>query len=301
MRRNAISYVSLFLSFAFLLCPAGCSTTHTAALDGARTSVAQAKANTLVTANAPVTLHEAEQSLERAEKADNEQEQRHYAYIAQRQSEQAVHEANQKAAQQGIARSAQEQQQVLLQSREQQARMAEQRAMTAEQRAQMAQQQQAMAAGQAQIYQQQAQAARERAQLATQQSAQLQSQLSELQARRTNQGNVQLTLTDVMFTTNQAVLQPGAVASLNKLADILKQNPNEKVYIEGHTDSTGTAAYNQQLSQARAEAVRQALVQAGVGPDRIIARGLGEGFPVASNDTQAGRQLNRRVDIVVTG
>ncbi len=301
MKRNAIFYASMLLSFAFLLCLAGCSTPRTAALSNARTSVAQARANTLVTANAPVTLHEAEQSLEKAENADNEQEQRHYAYLAQRQSEQAVYEANQKAAQQGIARTAQERQQALLQSREQQAQMAQQRAMTAEQRAQMAQQQQVIAAGQAQAYQREAMAAREREQLAAQQSAQLQSQLSELQARQTNRGNVQLTLTDVMFATNQAVLQPGAVTSLNKLAEILRQNPNEKVYIEGHTDNRGATAYNQQLSQARADAVRQALIQAGISADRIIARGMGETFPVASNDTQAGRQLNRRVDIVVTG
>ncbi len=287
MRRKAIFYASMLLSFAFLLCLAACSTPRTAALVNARTSVAQARANTLVATNAPVTLRDAEQSLEKAENADNEREQRHYAYLAQRQSEQAVYEANQKASQQGIARAGQQRQQVLLQSREQQAAQARMQAQAAEQHAQMAEQR--------------AITAERQAQLATQQSGQLQSQLSELQARQTNQGNVQLTLSDVMFATDQTILQPGAVASLNKLANILKQNPNEKVYIEGHTDNTGTAAYNRQLSQARADAVRDALVQAGISPDRVVAHGMGEGFPVANNDTQAGRQLNRRVDITVTG
>jgi outer membrane protein OmpA-like peptidoglycan-associated protein len=270
----------MLLSLACLLWPAGCSTPHTAALDNARISIAQARANTLVTTNAPVALREAEQSLQKAENADNEQQQRHYAYLAQRQSEEAVYKANQKAAQQGIAGAVQERQQVLLQSREQQAAQARMQALAAEQRAMTAER---------------------RARLATQQSGQLQSQLSELQARRTSRGNVQMTLSDVMFATNEAVLQPGAVASLNKLADILKQNPNEKVYIEGHTDNTGSAAYNRQLSQARADAVRDALVQAGISPARIVAHGMGESFPVASNDNRTGRQLNRRVDIIVTG
>jgi outer membrane protein OmpA-like peptidoglycan-associated protein len=270
----------MLLLCACLLCPAGCSTPRTAALDNARASVAVARTNTLVTTHAPVTLREAEQSLDKAENAGNEAEQRHYAYLAQRQSEQAIYKANQKAAQQGIATAVQERQQVLIQSREQQAAQARMQAQTAEQRAITAEQ---------------------RARLAAQQSAQLRSQLSELQARQTSRGNVQLTLSDVMFETGQATLQAGAVASLNKLADILKQNPNEKVYVEGHTDNRGTAVYNQQLSQARADAVRSALVQAGIPTDRIIARGMGESFPVASNDTQAGRQLNRRVDVIVTG
>jgi len=302
MRRQAVLNVTMVISFAVVLGVAGCATyTDTTALDNARVAVAQAKANPLITTNAPVTLHEAEQSLQRAEDVDDEREQRHYAYLAQRQTEQATYEARQKASQQGITRAGQERQQVLLQRKEQeaaaakmQAQSAEQRAQVAQQQAQTAQEQQEIAKGQVQAYQQQAQ-------LARQQASQLQSQLTELQARQTNQGNVMLTLSDVMFATDQATIQPGAMMSLNKLADILKQNPSEKVFIEGHTDNSGTATYNQQLSRARANAVRQALIERGVSPDRIDARGLGEGFPVAGNDSQAGRQMNRRVDIIVTG
>ena len=169
---------------------------------------------------------------------------------------------------------------MLIEAREKEAARARAEVQTAEERARMA---------------------REQAQMARQQSEQLESQLSDLKARQTNRGNVMLTMSDVMFETNQASLRPGAMLSLDKLADILKQNPGEKVYIEGHTDNTGNAAYNQQLSTSRANAVRDALVARGIGPDRIIARGLGESFPVASNATPAGRQLNRRVDIVVSG
>jgi outer membrane protein OmpA-like peptidoglycan-associated protein len=147
----------------------------------------------------------------------------------------------------------------------------------------------------------QAQAARQQAQLEQQQTQQLKKQLSELKAQQTNRGNVMLTVPDVMFATNQATLAPGAMLAIDKPGDILKQNPNEKVYIEGHTDNTGSAQYNQQLSTARANAVREALIQQGVSPDRITAQGLGESFPVATNETQAGRQMNRRVDIVITG
>lgn len=277
-------HIATAFCLALMLSFTGCGTTRTAvrtpAIDSARSTYYQAKSNPVVVSNAPVTLHEAAQSLEKAERAENEEQQRHYAYLAQKQTEQAVFEANQKAAEQNIAELGQERQQVQLRAREQEATRARE---------------------QAQLAQQQAQTAEQQAALARQQAIQLETELSELKARQTREGNVMLTLTDIMFAVNQAVLNPGAMLSLDKLANILQQNPNEKIYIEGHTDSTGTAAYNQQLSTARANAVRQALMERGVSADRIIARGLGESFPVASNQTQAGRQLNRRVDIIVTG
>ncbi len=278
----------------------GCAT-HTAALDRARATYDQVNTDPTVQANAPTTLDEARQDLDKAEKADHKSEQEHYAYLAEKKSEQARYEANQKTAEQNITRLGQERDQVLLERRERdaaqartQAQLAEQQADQAEQRARIAQQEQARAQGQAQVAEQQAQ-------LQRQQSDQLEKQLSDLKAQQTNQGNVMLTMPDVMFATNQATLTPGAMLSIDKLADILKQNPNETVYIEGHTDNTGSAEYNRRLSAERADAVRDALIQRGVSADRIMAQGFGESFPVTSNDTQAGRQMNRRVDIVITG
>ena len=88
--------------------------------------------------------------------------------------------------------------------------------------------------------------------------------------------------------------------NVQKLADFFKQYPQRKVMIEGFTDSTGSDTRNQELSDQRAYSVRTALLGMGIGADRITSRGYGESYPVAGNDTAAGRQLNRRVEIIVS-
>jgi outer membrane protein OmpA-like peptidoglycan-associated protein len=85
-----------------------------------------------------------------------------------------------------------------------------------------------------------------------------------------------------------------------KLADVLQQNPQRKVLVEGFTDSTGSSAYNQELSDRRATAVRTALTAMGIAADRVAIRGYGEAYPVAGNDTAQSRQMNRRVEIVLS-
>ena len=138
-----------------------------------------------------------------------------------------------------------------------------------------------------------AEAKRDQAEIAT-----LQGQLANLPARQTNQGIV-LTIGDVLFDTGQATLKPGAMTDIIRLADFLKQNPDRRARIEGHSDSTGSIETNLVLSQRRAESIADALVAAGVPRDRIVATGLGPDFPVASNATAAGRQQNRRVQVVI--
>jgi len=101
-----------------------------------------------------------------------------------------------------------------------------------------------------------------------------------------------------LFDTGQATLKPGANLVLDRLASFMSQNPQTKVRIEGHTDSTGSADFNQALSQRRADAVAIALENRGLSADRVRAIGRGEDFPVASNSSAAGRQQNRRVEIV---
>jgi outer membrane protein OmpA-like peptidoglycan-associated protein len=122
-------------------------------------------------------------------------------------------------------------------------------------------------------------------------------ELADLQAKQTDRGLV-LTLGDVLFDTGRATLKPGADRTIERLAQALKDNPNTRVMIEGHTDSVGGDEYNMALSERRAEAVADALRFRGVPADRYEAKGLGKDFPVASNDTQSGRQQNRRVEIV---
>jgi len=124
-------------------------------------------------------------------------------------------------------------------------------------------------------------------------------QLKELDAKQTARGMV-ITLGDVLFSVNKAKLSSGGVRNVQKLADFLNQYPQRKVLIEGHTDSTGSLSINQPLSERRADAVRTALVGMGISGDRIETRGYADAHPVASNNTAAGRQLNRRVEIILS-
>ena len=118
--------------------------------------------------------------------------------------------------------------------------------------------------------------------------------------RETSRGIV-ISLSDILFDVNKATLKPGAQANIGRIAAVLKQYPDKQIAVEGHTDATGADAYNQRLSEERAAAVRATLVEGGVDPASITSKGLGETQPVATNDTPAGRQQNRRVEVVVLG
>ena len=104
----------------------------------------------------------------------------------------------------------------------------------------------------------------------------------------------------VTFATDSAQIQPQFYSALNNVAASLKQYPSSYIDIVGHTDSTGEAAYNQRLSEQRARAVSDYLVAQGVNQARVAAYGQGESQPVASNETEAGRQANRRVELLIT-
>jgi outer membrane protein OmpA-like peptidoglycan-associated protein len=104
---------------------------------------------------------------------------------------------------------------------------------------------------------------------------------------------------DVLFDVDSAVLDPGSQGTLSQVAQVLHDYPKTAVVVQGHTDSTGSEAHNETLSQRRAQAVHNFLVGRGVEPARMTAIGYGESLPVASNDTDYGRQQNRRVDILL--
>lgn len=104
---------------------------------------------------------------------------------------------------------------------------------------------------------------------------------------------------DVMFDTNSSVIKTGAFDEINRVASVLNQYPQTNIRIAGHTDSTGSETYNQQLSERRAQAVQQALSSQGVSPGRMNAIGFGESQPIADNATESGRQMNRRVTITI--
>jgi outer membrane protein OmpA-like peptidoglycan-associated protein len=110
-----------------------------------------------------------------------------------------------------------------------------------------------------------------------------------------------ISLSDVLFDVNRATLRAGAEANVRRIAGILRQYPDNQIAVEGHTDATGSDAYNQKLSEDRAASVRAALVSGGVEAGRVTSRGYGKGQPVATNATAEGRQQNRRVEVVVLG
>lgn len=104
---------------------------------------------------------------------------------------------------------------------------------------------------------------------------------------------------DVLYDVNSAVLKPGSYSEIDRVANVLVQYPQTNIQIAGHTDSTGSETYNQELSERRAMSVQNALVNRGVSPARMRTIGFGEGQPIADNATEAGRQLNRRVVVTI--
>jgi len=121
-----------------------------------------------------------------------------------------------------------------------------------------------------------------------------------LETRETARGLI-VNISDVLFDFNKYTLKPGAREKLAKVSGILLAYPGLKIQVEGHTDSIGSDAYNQKLSEQRAGEVRNYICEQGVPQNTVTAVGFGKGDPVATNDTAAGRQQNRRVELVVSG
>ena len=250
----------------------------------ARSAYENAQATTGVSENAPVEIYEAKQALQKAEQAENEDELEHLAYLAERRSQIAVAVAAQRNAKKEIEKLAREKNKVLLNSREAEIESKLREIQEKEREVERARIE--------------AEKARAQAEIATIRAQELERELSELNAKMTDRGYV-LTLGDVLFEFDRAELLPGAYLTIDKLVTFLKKYPKRNVLIEGHTDSIGTDDYNLDLSQRRADAVRIALVERDISLSRINTKGYGKRYPVANNDTEAGRQRNRRVEIVI--
>ena len=285
---------SVFLPMvAALVLMAGCATTpeRVPELEDARVKVQSLAQDPLVQEAASRELAAARNALQRAETALAEREREalvlHLAYLAARHADIGQARIDEARARQEVSEAEAERNRVLLAARSREADVARQQADAARQQASEAQ---LAAAAQAE-----ASAATQRA-LAEEADAARRA-LAELQAKPTERGMV-LTLGDVLFDTNEATLKPGAMLAMDRLARFLDANGDTRLIIEGHTDSTGSDAYNQELSQRRARAVADELVSRGIASSRFEVIGRGEAFPVAGNDTAAGRQQNRRVEIV---
>lgn len=328
-------YLPLSLIAAAML--AGCSTmpSQNTALEEARSVYSSARTNPQVTSLAPLELQKAGESLNKADaahsKGDSDATVNQLAYLTKQQVAIARETAKRKAAEQAVVNASAQRDQVRLAARtaeadaarlqvvKTQAEVDEARRQAAMAQQNAEQQAAALAAANAQAQrdealiaarQAEAEEARRQAELARQSAeqqaaayqariAEQEQQLKELDAKKTERGMV-ITLGDVLFAVNRAELSAGGVRNVQKLADFLNQYPQRKVLIEGHTDSTGSRSINQPLSERRADAVRSALAGMGISGDRIETRGYAETYPVASNNTAAGRQLNRRVEIILS-
>ena len=130
---------------------------------------------------------------------------------------------------------------------------------------------------------------------------QLRSLVAEITNLQQTQRGLVISLSDILFDVGKSTLKPGSQASIQRIAVVLTQYTQHQILVEGHTDATGGDDFNLQLSRDRANSVRTSLVAGGVEASRITAEGFGESRPVASNDNAAGRQQNRRVEIVIVG
>ena len=240
----------------------------------------------------------ARQTIQFAEDARALAVQRELAERIQKEKEAAAAEAAAKAKAAANAQAAAEAQ------RQAELTAAKEAQMKAEAQAQAAQAKAAADAEQA-ATQAKAQAAAEEAERAQAATAALRAQLLKqlndvLQTTDTPRGLV-VNMADVLFETGKYALSTDAQLKLAKLSGIIQAHPGLNLAVEGYTDTTGAADFNMKLSQQRADTVRQFLIAQGLSADTITSKGLGEADPIADNSTAAGRKLNRRVEIIVSG
>jgi outer membrane protein OmpA-like peptidoglycan-associated protein len=266
--------IKLLTGISLAIAMAGCATTPLTdpALESARTAVRSAEADPNVAKYAALDLQAAQNQLQIAETAAIHRDASGIdqpAYLAQQNAKLAQLHAQAKADDALVAAGQTERDQIQLAARTREVAAAEMARKEAEQKA-------------------------------AQQAAELQAQIAALKAKPTDRGLV-LTLGDVLFDTGKAQLNPGAARNLDQLVAFLHDHPERHVEIDGYTDNVGSDSYNLDLSQRRADAVRQALVSQGIDPSRIVTKGYGKEFAVASNSEASGRQLNRRVEVVIGG
>ena len=278
-----------------------------AALEDARTYVYSVRSDPNVLAYAPVEIDQAVATLRRADdiaaRNGSLAEVHNLAAMARERATLAQQIARMKVAE-VVAQAERQRLEVVARTREadsaqRAAREAQTQADNSRQQAAIAQQQAVTAQRQADNAQQQVTAAQQQALVADGSLRGLRDQLPDLSPRMVDRGLV-LTLNDIAFDHGAAHLQPAGQQAVARLAGYLNARPELQISVEGFTDDAGNTYRNQQLSERRAYAVQSALAALGVDTRRILVRGYGPAFPIASNNTSAGRQMNSRVEIVIS-
>ena len=311
MSQRTVPLSWIVAALLLLTIATGCASTDQrravkAQMERAQAAYQQARADPNVQTYAQLRFVDAERALQAAERAKDLDEQLHLGYVAERKAQLAMVTGATIRTEQSLQQIGRDTSDLLLQKRDRELKAARAGADTRDSEAEQARRAAAEArARDAEARAREAerarrQAAEAEAQRAAEQAkaAALATELASLKAQQTDRGLV-LTVGDVLFDAGKTEMGPGAQRSIDKLADFLKAYPKRIVLIEGHTDNTGDEGFNVKLSQQRADAVRDKLVAKGIAPERIRTKGYGPKFPVVDNDTPAGRQHNRRVEVVV--
>jgi outer membrane protein OmpA-like peptidoglycan-associated protein len=289
------------MGLALALCACASAPRPNAALESAHAAVRSAESDPNVTKYAALDLDMARKQLAIADDAalhHNDAAIDQPAYLAAQNARLAEAHATAKADDARVAAGQGERDRIVLASRTREVD-------SAKMAANVAREQRDEATGEAarsQVNAARSQLDAERSQLdaarSQDETARLQAEVDALKAKPTPRGLV-LTLGDVLFDTGRAQLNPGAGRKLDQLAQFLNEHKDRRVQIDGFTDSVGTDSYNEDLSHRRADSVKSALLVRGVDSSRISTEGYGKAFPVANNVDSGGRQLNRRVEVII--
>lgn len=272
------------LALAALTALVGCANVPqaNARLEEARTSYRTAQDNPNTAEMAGAEMQQATQAMDVAnsawERNDDTQDVNHWAYLARQRIAIAQATTERKVAELSVAQAKADSDTLRLNARTREADAAKRQANASNS---------------------QAATARQRALSAEERTNDLEAQMRDLNAKQTDRGMV-MTMGDVLFDTDHAQLKSGGERSVGKLADFMNRYPERQVLIEGFTDSTGSDSHNQDLSERRAEAVRDSLLRRGIGSQRLSTLGHGEENPIANNGTASGRQMNRRVEVLLS-
>ena len=265
----------LLMSLAVALLCAGCASQMNPNVTDAEVAYRSAESDPVVASKGQVALYDAKKDLDEAKKAWNNGDDKevvdHWAYLAKRKVDTARATAERANAQARVQTLGSQRDAAVLDSRTREADAERDRA----------------------------ESERDRAVMAETTSDALRRELSDLEAKDTDRGLVITFPNDVLFDTDRSDLKPGAMTELQRLASVLSHEPDRRVRVEGHADTTGSQSHNLALSKQRAEAVADALIQDGVAPSRVTSEGFGDEEPIATNATPEGRQQNRRVEVVV--
>ena len=290
------------LTMIAVLLAAGCASLSPNAmqrLDEARAAYRSAAADPAVQANAQTELQSAAGALEDAERAlaqgGPSELVEHNAYLAQQRTQIAQRTAATRSAEAATAAAGEERRRMQLEAREREAAALREQARVAQEARKEAESRAAVLEAERLDRQKESSAS---AGLSAE-VKRLETELADLRAKQTDRGWVLTLKNELLFDTGGSTLKPGGQRALDNLVQFLEKHPDRSIAIEGFTDSTGSKEHNQTLSEKRAWSVKAALVARGIASNRIDARGYGPSFPIAGNDTPAGRQLNRRVEIVI--